>query len=155
MINSALIQLFINDLCKNSSPAEGLHLSHEYFQLLVRVKEFNYKHIYNHPRLLYYRSYAKCIVDTIFHFLEGYYGPHLLDNVTADIAKFPTLMRYFRDWLVMYGNVAPDERTARRFENDVIYDMSKPLDYKRALIDYIAAMTDNFAIRVYHEIISF
>lgn len=153
--NSALIQLFINDLCKNSSPAEGLHLSHEYYRLLVRVKEFNYKHIYNHPRLLYYRSYAKCIVDTIFHFLEGYYSDHVLQSITADMIKFPTLMRYFRDWLVVYSNVSPKERKERLYQNDVIYDITNPIDYKRALIDYIAAMTDNFAIRVYHEIISF
>jgi dGTPase len=153
--NTALIELFINDLCRNSSPAEGLHHSHEYHSLLVKVKEFNYRYIYSHPRLLYYKDYAKCIIVTIFRFLDSLYGASLLETVTANLTKFPTLMRYFREWIIKYSNIAPEERQKELFDNEIIYNLSDHTDYKRAIIDYIAGMTDNFAIRVYHEIISF
>jgi dGTPase len=69
--------------------------------------------------------------------------------------KFPTLLRYFREWLIKYSLIDPKAREDARFENDLIYDLSDRTQYRRAIIDYIAGMTDNFAIRVYQEIISF
>lgn len=153
--NTTLIQLFITDLCRNSSPEEGMHLSHEYHDLLVRVKEFNYKNIYYHPRLLFYKEYAKCIISTIYRFLDSLFGPDIMDVLNANKEKFPTLMKYFRLWLVTYSHSALEERAQARYENELIYDITSHTQYRRAIIDFIAGMTDNFAIRVYHEIISF
>jgi dGTPase len=153
--NTALIELFIKDLCSHSSPEEGMHFSAPYFELLVKVKEFNYKHIYYHPRLVYYQEYARCIIHTIFDFLDNYYGKDMLHKITADMSKFPVLLRYFREWLIKYSGTDPDEREKAGFNNDIIYDITDRNQYRRSIIDYIAGMTDNFAIRVYHEIISF
>lgn len=154
--NTTLIQLFITDLCKHSSPENGLHLSHKYHDVLVKVKSFNYRHIYGHPRLAYYKDYAKCVIDTIFKFLDSFYTDSgLLETLAAQRDRFPTLLTYFRQWLVMYGNLALDERTSLHQENQVIYDLHDRTQYRRAIIDYMAGMTDNFAIRVYNEIISF
>ena len=36
--NTALIELFIKDICRNSSPEEGMHFSPRYFNLLVDEK---------------------------------------------------------------------------------------------------------------------
>jgi len=153
--NTALIELFIKDLCKHSSPEEGMHFSPRYYELLVKVKEFNYKHIYYHPRLVYYQEYARCIIHTIFDFLDGYYGNDMLPKISADMSKFPVLLRYFREWLIKYSGSDPKEREKAGFDNDIIYDLADRSQYRRSIIDYIAGMTDNFAIRVYHEIISF
>ena len=43
--NTALIELFIKDLCTHSSPEEGMHFSHKYFDLLVEIKDFNLTHL--------------------------------------------------------------------------------------------------------------
>ena len=153
--NTALIELFIKDLCTHSSPEEGMHFSHKYFDLLVEIKEFNYRHIYYHPRLLYYQEYARCIIRTVFDFLNTFYDKDLLGNIEDNMYKFPTLLRYFKEWLIKYSSLNPESRKEAGFENDIVYDVSDPIQYKRAVIDYIAGMTDNFAIRVYHEIISF
>ncbi|MDD2289588.1 MAG: HD domain-containing protein [Bacteroidales bacterium] len=153
--NTALIDLFIKDLCNHSSPEEGLHFSCQYYNLLVEVKDFNYRHIYYHPRLLYYKEYARCIIHTIFDFLEGFHGNDVLQHIADNTSKFPTLLRYFHEWLVKYSNVDTRARNEAYFENDIIYDITDIVQYRRAIIDYIAGMTDNFAIRVYHEIISF
>ncbi|MBV6456545.1 MAG: Deoxyguanosinetriphosphate triphosphohydrolase-like protein [Bacteroidales bacterium] len=153
--NTALIDLFIKDLCNNSSPEEGMHFSCQYYNLLTEVKDFNYRHIYYHPRLLYYKEYARCIIHTIFDFLDGFYGNDLLQRIADNTSKFPTLLRYFHEWLVKYSNVDKRARNEARFENDIIYDIADIVQYRRAIIDYMAGMTDNFAIRVYHEIISF
>ena len=153
--NTALIELFIKDICRNSSPEEGMHFSPRYFNLLVDVKEFNYRHIYYHPRLLYYKEYARCIIHTIFDFLDGFYGKDVLEQIAANTSKFPVLLRYFHEWLIKYSAVDLTERDKAHFSNDIIYDIADQIQYRRAVIDYIAGMTDNFAIRVYHEIISF
>ncbi len=84
--NTALIELFIKDLCRNSSPEEGMHFSPRYYELLLKVKEFNYKHIYYHPRLVYYQEYARCIIHTIFDFLDGYYEKkHAAENICRHV----------------------------------------------------------------------
>ena len=153
--NTALIEPFIKDLCTHSSPEEGMHFSHTYYDLLVEIKEFNYRHIYFHPRLVYYQEYARCIIRTVFDFLDTFYGSDLLKNIEDSMYKFPTLLRYFREWLIKYSLIDPKAREDARFENDLIYDLSDRTQYRRAIIDYIAGMTDNFAIRVYQEIISF
>jgi len=153
--NTALIELFIKDLCRNSSPGEGMHFSPRYYELLVKVKEFNYKHIYYHPRLVYYQEYARCIIHTIFDFLDGYYGKDMLQKISADMSKFPVLLKYFLEWLIKYSGIDSGEREKAGFNNDIIYDLNDRSQYRRSIIDYIAGMTDNFAIRVYHEIISF
>ncbi|HOO68814.1 MAG TPA: HD domain-containing protein [Bacteroidales bacterium] len=153
--NTALIELFIKDLCRNSSPEEGMHFSPRYYELLLKVKEFNYKHIYYHPRLVYYQEYARCIIHTIFDFLDGYYEKNMLQKISADMSKFPVLLKYFLEWLIKYSGIDSKEREKAGFNNDIIYDLNDRSQYRRSIIDYIAGMTDNFAIRVYHEIISF
>jgi hypothetical protein len=75
--NTALIELFINDLCRNSSPAEGLHLSHEYHSLLVKGKEFNYRVYLQSIRVCCIIRLRKCIIVTIFRFLDSLYGASL------------------------------------------------------------------------------
>jgi dGTPase len=153
--NTALIELFIKDLCTHSSPEEGMHFSHKYFDLLVEIKDFNYKHIYYHPRLLYYQEYARCIIRTVFDFLNTFYGDDVLERIEENKDKFPVLLRYFKEWLIKYSSLDLKSKEKTGFENDLVYDITDSVQYKRAVIDYIAGMTDNFAIRVYHEIISF
>ena len=101
------------------------------------------------------QEYARCIIHTIFDFLEGFYGKDVLQRIADNTSKFPTLLRYFHEWLVKYSNVDKRARNEACFENDIIYDITDIVQYRRAIIDYMAGMTDNFAIRVYNEIISF
>ena len=79
----------------------------------------------------------------------------MLEQIAANTSKFPVLLRYFHEWLIKYSAVDLTERDKAHFSNDIIYDIADQIQYRRAVIDYIAGMTDNFAIRVYHEIISF
>ena len=44
--NSTIINYLVCDLCKNSSPDNGLCFSDDAFNLLNKIKDFNYKHIY-------------------------------------------------------------------------------------------------------------
>lgn len=59
------------------------------------------------------------------------------------------------DWLVKYSDVDVDEKRKRRYANDVIYKISSRADYLRATLDFISGMTDNFAIKMFEELIRF
>ncbi|MBD9158610.1 MAG: hypothetical protein EGQ16_02005 [Clostridiales bacterium] len=46
-------------------------------------------------------------------------------------------------------------KTIKNLKNKIIYDYTNPQDYYKAIIDFIAGMTDNYAIDMYNEIVSF
>ncbi len=48
--NSNVISTLVYDICSNSSPEKGLCFSQENLDLLNKIKQYNYKHIYPNPR---------------------------------------------------------------------------------------------------------
>ncbi|MCP4050423.1 MAG: HD domain-containing protein, partial [bacterium] len=60
--NTVLMHNFIIDLCNASSPEKGIRFSSEYQELVTSIKRYNNKNIYKHPRLDYFRKYAKLII---------------------------------------------------------------------------------------------
>lgn len=154
--NTVLIHGLIIDLCKNSSIDTGLSLSEKYYKLIKDVKVFNYTHIYKHPRIESYKEYSDKVINTIYSFLASYAQyPDLLYKLTESGKQFPMLMNSFHNWLIKYSNVNEELKFSRRYENEVIYNLKNENEYKKAIVDFIAGMTDNFAIKVYHEIITF
>ena len=59
----------------------------------------------------------------------------------------------------MLGNIGHNydlnQKSENKLGNKQIYDISEETDYKNAIIDFISGMSDNFAINVYNELISF
>jgi dGTPase len=154
--NTVLIHGLIIDLCQHSSPEAGLSLSEKYYELIKDVKAFNYQYIYDHPRIKYYREYSASIINTIYNFLSDYWRyPDLISRIAGDSKRFNLLMSAFHNWLIKYSDANEELRLSRRYENAIIYRLRDERDYKRVIIDFIAAMTDNFAIKAYHEIIAF
>ena len=45
--------------------------------------------------------------------------------------------------------------TKNTLTNKIIYDINNEMDYKQAIIDYISGMSDNYAIKIYKELIEF
>ena len=43
----------------------------------------------------------------------------------------------------------------RKYRNRIIYNIENEMDYKQAIIDYISGMSDNYAIKIYKELIEF
>lgn len=66
----------------------------------------------------------------------------------------------FLDWIYTYTEIdyIPEDKTDKykRFKNDKIYGKLENRDvYIQAVIDYISGMTDNYAIKVFKEFITF
>ena len=153
---SSLIHEFITNLCINSNPDEGLIFSKEYYEMMNKIKKFNYQKIYSNKRFVPFMDYAKLIINTIFEFLLSYYDNFNTIHKLSKYSKFyPTLTTDFSDWLVKYSNIDEKLHTLRKYRNKLIYNISDFQDYKQAIIDYISGMSDNYAIKAYRELIEF
>ncbi|MBR6298594.1 MAG: HD domain-containing protein, partial [Candidatus Gastranaerophilales bacterium] len=58
---SSLIHEFITNLCKNSNPDIGLTFSSEYYDMMKKIKKFNYKKIYSNHRFEPFMNYATLV----------------------------------------------------------------------------------------------
>ena len=151
--NTVIINDLVYDLCQNSSLDKGLCFSNEALSLLDKIKDFNYKHIYLHPKVEASDMYFHIVLDDIYNLLKSLYDGKSPFNNLEKIKKFhPNLYTTFSDWLNLYSNIQNRDLSLK---NKVVYDLSKPTDYYKAIISYISGMTDNFAIKIYNEIIGY
>ena len=153
---SSLIHEFITNLCKNSTPETGLTFSKEHYDMMNKIKSFNYQKIYSNPRFKPFMKYAQLVLEAIFDFLlSNYDGFNTINKLHKFSRFYPTSTLDFSDWLIKYSNI--DERThlLRRYRNKIIYNIENPQDYKQAIIDFISGMSDSYAIKTYKELIEF
>ena len=151
---TVLIHKFIMDLCQNSSTETGLCFSDDCYNVMNLIKKFNYKNIYYHPRILRFKKYATLLLETIFEKLSEYY-PDIKGSITKEKQLYPKLLKEFEEWLIKYSDYDLALKTGKKLANKQIYNISEETDYKNAIIDFISGMSDNFAIDVYNELISF
>lgn len=151
--NSNMINEFIYDLCQNSDPEKGLCFSDKTFQVIQKLKEFNYQYIYLHPMLQPSIDYFNLVLTQIYQLLKNAYdGKNTLESLQSLFPHYPNTISSFIQWIKCYWNL---ERNFGYSKNKVIFDMKKESDYAKAIVTYISGMTDNYAIETYHEIIRF
>lgn len=152
--NTNLINKFISDLIENSSPEEGLKFSDKTLALINTVKKFNYEHIYYPNNTLQDRQH-KIVLNGIFDKLnELYDGRNTLKKLDEIKETQPTLSNVFKDWLIKYSDIAPQEKNTRKFNNKTIYSIENQDDYKLSIIEFMSGMTNRFANKAYSEIVS-
>lgn len=151
--NTKIINDLINDICNNTTIEKGLSFSQEKLELMDNIKKYNYENIYNHPRMMASNEYFNVVINRIYATLKSIYSQtHLQDNFNKMEKFYPTVIPQFKKWLNRYWCLNNREKSNLR--NNIIYQGTEK-DYCKAIIDFIAGMTDNFAIDVYNEIIRF
>lgn len=152
--NSTIINYLVCDLCENSSPEKGLCFSQKAFELMNKIKEFNYKHIYFSRRTLTSTKYFELVINEIYDILKNCYDT---DNTLLNLSNlkkfYPKLADGFYHFLENYCDFA--NREELKLKNKIIFDISNEQDFSRAIISYISGMTDNFVMEMYNEIIRF
>lgn len=150
--NTVIINHLVYDLCNNSSPEKGLCFSEETFNLIKEIKKFNYKNIYLSDRLKPSAEYFKLVLNQIYQTLKQTFdGKDSMKRIN-DMKKFyPKLGSEFEEWLSNYWNL---QRKATS-KNDIVFHIENEKEYYKAILYYIAGMTDNYAIQIYNEIIGF
>jgi len=154
--NTILMHDFVTDLCRNSSPEKGINFSEKYLQLINNVKKFNYENIYNHKRLKNYEKYAELIIYSIYDVLDSFYAGTDTYKKTAEFQlSYPKLTQSFISWLKKYESTYIETEHKIKYQNRFLYNLKKQEEYRQAIIDYIASITDHFAIEVFNELSSF
>lgn len=179
--NTNLIHTFIIDLCRHSSPENGLQLSPECYELMKTVMRFNYQYIYGHERLLNYDAYAKLVLNSLFDVLnQAYDGPDTGRNLQRLYGCYPRLSADFSTWLQPFtgdpttdGYGAADARktmdnpkerrspwpvdtnVGSRSDGKPLYDLREAKDYRRAIVDFLSLLTDRGIIEYYTELTTF
>ncbi len=154
--NTVLMHDFIRNLVAMSSPEDGIRFSDDFLELINSVKSFNYKHIYNHPRLIYFHEYAELIITSIFNILADLYAREETYNEINRIAdSYPILSESFIDWLNSYTSMDYGQRSLYTSDAEPVYNLSYYGDYLKCVIHYISSMTDNFALNIFTEVTKF
>ena len=152
--NSTIINYLVCDLCENSSPEKGLCFSQKALELMNKIKEFNYKHIYFSRRTITSTKYFELVINEIYDILKVCYdNTNTLLNLSNLKKFYPKLADGFYHFLENYCDFA--NREELKLKNKIIFDISNEQDFSRAIISYISGMTDNFVMEMYNEIIRF
>lgn len=153
--NTIIINYLVCDLAKNSSPEKGLCFSDEAFDLLNKIKEFNYRNIYFSDRLKPSMKYFELVLNEIYDTLKSCYdGENTLNSLRNKLSKISVkLYDSFLGFLKNYYDLG--NREELKLINDVIFDFRNETDFYKCIIYYISGMTDKFAIEIYNDIIGF
>lgn len=155
---TVIMHNMIIDICKNSSPEQGIMLSKQFNDQLLEIKNFNYDCIYRHKRLTPFLHYSELVLTQIFETLLSYYSAdHTWEALKKDKKYTPKIIDSFEKWLARYclSEIVPEgelKGLSLSCENNKIY---RKLDteeiYMQAIIDYLSGMTDRFAIDLFNE----
>ena len=152
--NTIIINYLVSDLCQNSSPEKGLCFSDDAFELMNKIKAFNYKNIYCCKELIPSHHFFELVLNEIFNTLKSTFDYNNTLQHLKDISKFyPNLGNNFLSFLCNYCDLG--NRDNLNLKNQILFDISNKSDYYKAILYYISGMTDNFAIDTYNEIIRF
>ena len=150
--NTSLINSFVTDICENSSPEDGIRLSHESLEMMNKIKAFNYKYIYGAKRMEPSHKYFELVINQIFEILKSTFDGENTQNEIKNRAKYyPNLLNNFYSWIIKYWNI--ENRDG--LKNRVFLDINNEKDYIQAIIYYISGMTDKYALETYNELIHF
>ncbi|MBE6017373.1 MAG: HD domain-containing protein [Lachnospiraceae bacterium] len=149
----------IIDLCRHSSPKDGLRLSDDVYRQISEIKKFNYENIYLSPKLIEINKKAEENLKVLFLGLEKLYsGSETIRDLVKD-HKGNKVLEDFAVFLSMYCDQEAVKGTglgplAERCLNRKVYgNLETRSVYRAAVRDFIAGMTDVYAENACKEII--
>ncbi len=159
---TVIMHNLIIDVCENSSPEKGICLSPRFLEQINTLKDFNYRHIYDHERLTPFKEYSKLVINQIFDILmKTYDDKHSWVKIEEKKTFYPLLMNSFDKWLARYcdPDIVPKEKLSSvslNCENKKIYGkLDTEKIYAQSILDFISGMTDRFAIKVFNELLTY
>lgn len=133
--NGEIINTLVSDLIKTSAEQGKICFSDEKYELMNRLKDFNYAEIYQHERLSNYTSYADRMITLIFDHLKGLFTRYGFDTEGYESELLP-ISNSFGRYLHKMKKVYSEE----------------PDIPDQVLSDYISGMTDTYAVDAVKQI---
>ena len=110
------------------------------------------------------RKYSELVINELFNALLEYWqgsgdGERLFAGLLSPEGPKRQFVKDFAFWLAQYcsldfGSFAELKKAAGRCANEKIYgDMTDEKQYIRAVIDFIAGMTDVYAMNSFNELL--
>jgi dGTPase len=133
--NGQIINTLVIDIIEHSLKAGRIGFSDGRYDLISRLRQFNYGRIYFHPRLVRYQQYcAKIIAGLCEHLLEGLQG---MGRMPGEWAAQPLACdRAFGSYLERMAPLYDEENAA----------------YIAIVCDFVAGMTDNYALKCHAQL---
>lgn len=125
--NAQIVNNLIMDVIENSIDKPYLKFSNEVFESLIKLKKWNYEHIYNSKEA----TKNLDILEKAFYKLFDYY-----------VAKIDN-----RKYIEINENMTDSEKLLFGFVNSKTEEYKKKTDIRRIVIDYIAGQTDKFFLK--------
>ncbi len=156
-----LMHELIIDLCENSSIENGLKFSQDSLNMMDEIKDFNYQYIYRSERFKYFKKFSSLVLNSIFkELLSIYDGENTILNLVDKKANSTTLISEFASWITQYCELSDFKNQFlddnNMYKNKKIYNrLEKEELYIRAILDFISGMTDQYAIKIFNELIQF
>lgn len=157
---STITSNMILDVCETSSPEKGICLSEEMSDKLNKIKQFNGKYIYQNDRFSAFNKYAALVIGELFETLYSCYNKgDVAEGLQKKKNVCPMLIGEFCDYLAKYtgDGILPDsKRGEEKYANEKIYEnLSDKVVFAQAVLDYIAGMTDRYAVKCFNELITY
>lgn len=141
--NSNIINYLVSDLVANSSE-EAIAVSEEAHELMLELRKFNYKHIYEHPQQLEIERSCDKIIATLFEYMYDIHTRFDWKTGRYKGKKSLILDNYFVDYLKTMRGFYLREAAEKEYDNE---EMGKQI-----VADYLSGMTDRFTLECMHEI---
>ncbi|MBI5210660.1 MAG: HD domain-containing protein [Elusimicrobia bacterium] len=133
--NTEIIGTLITDAVEYGHGRDTVGFSPEVHELVKELGKFNYERIYYHPKLIKYRRHIKTIIHTLFDYFTELFEKHGTD-FAAYAAMDLDVDRNFGHYV---------HKLAAIYERE-------GYDPKPIVTDYIAGMTDVFALDCMRQI---
>lgn len=133
--NSQIIDTLVTDIIGESQKKGIIGFSDDVFEASIELKNFNYAHIYENPMLATYHNYFKRILNTLYEYLIEAIRRYEF-SVEDYQAEGNVLASRFGDYL---GKM-------RR------YYLDNNVEFFSIVTDYVAGMTDDYALECVTEI---
>ncbi|HAM37071.1 MAG TPA: phosphohydrolase [Elusimicrobia bacterium] len=133
--NTDIIGALINDVVACSARAEAVGFSAEKHELVMELGRFNYERIYYHPKLVKFRRHIRTVIHSLFDYFLDLFARHGTDfkaYAAMDLEADRNFGHYIQQLRAVYE--------AEGFQPKVM------------VTDYIAGMTDSFALECMRRI---
>lgn len=141
--NGEIINYLVLDIIENSTE-DAISFSKECHKLMNDLKDFNYKAIYNNPRINEYKVYCEKIISSLYEYLLELYSVHSWEYEWYSKDENLNLDKLFGDYLKGMEKFYKKEQENNKWNN---VDLGKQI-----AVDYISGMTDKYALDCMREI---
>lgn len=133
--NGEIIDTLVLDVVKHSTGKDIITFSESKFDLICQLKDFNYARIYNHPQILQSDKAIIELLGDLFHHLIQTYRKFGDDIERYNRSGYRT-DRHFGKYL---------EKRQKQYSDSPIPE--------RCAVDFVAGMTDSYALEAAKEIL--